>query len=73
MSECLYEELIVDDSSHDDTAALALKFDTQYPQREVRIVVIEKNVSKGGALRHGMLHGREKRMLMVDAGRHESV
>ncbi len=62
-----YEVLVVDDGSRDDTAALALKLGAQYTQSEVRVVVLEKNVGKGGAVRHGMLHGRGKRLLMVDA------
>ncbi|KAI1787026.1 glycosyltransferase family 2 protein [Ganoderma leucocontextum] len=62
-----YEVLVVDDGSRDGTADLALKLGAQYPQSEVRVVVLEKNVGKGGAVRHGMLHGRGKRLLMVDA------
>ena len=62
-----YEVLIVDDGSRDGTADLALKLGTKYPQSEVRVVVLEKNVGKGGAVRHGMLHGRGRRLLMVDA------
>nr|VWO97038.1 Glycosyltransferase [Ganoderma boninense] len=62
-----YEVLIVDDGSRDGTADLALKLGAQYSQSEVRVVVLEKNVGKGGAVRHGMLHGRGKRLLMVDA------
>ncbi len=62
-----YEVLVVDDGSRDGTADLALKLGTQYPQSDVRVVVLEKNVGKGGAVRHGMLHGRGRRLLMVDA------
>ena len=62
-----YEVLVVDDGSRDGTADLALKLGAQYPQSDVRVVVLEKNVGKGGAVRHGMLHGRGKRLLMVDA------
>ncbi|RPD52354.1 glycosyltransferase family 2 protein [Lentinus tigrinus ALCF2SS1-7] len=62
-----YEVLIVDDGSRDGTADLALKLGAQYPQSDVRVVVLEKNLGKGGAVRHGMLHGRGRRLLMVDA------
>ncbi|PIL27981.1 transporter [Ganoderma sinense ZZ0214-1] len=62
-----YEVLVVDDGSRDGTADLALKLGAQYPQSEVRVVVLEKNVGKGGAVRHGMLHGRGRWLLMVDA------
>ena len=62
-----YEVLVVDDGSRDGTADLALKLGAQYPQSDVRVVVLEKNVGKGGAVRHGMLHARGRRLLMVDA------
>ena len=56
-----------DDGSRDGTADLALKLGAQYPQSDVRVVVLEKNIGKGGAVRHGMLHARGRRLLMVDA------
>ena len=62
-----YEVLVVDDGSRDGTADLALKLSLGYERSDVRVVVLEKNVGKGGAVRHGMLHGRGKRLLMVDA------
>ena len=62
-----YEVLVVDDGSSDGTAELALKLGLEYPESEVRVVALEKNVGKGGAVRHGMLHGRGRRLLMVDA------
>ncbi|KAI0630440.1 Alg5-prov protein [Trametes polyzona] len=62
-----YEVLVVDDGSTDGTADLALKLALEYPTADVRVVVLEHNVGKGGAVRHGMLHGRGRRLLMVDA------
>ena len=62
-----YEILIVDDGSKDDTSALALKLARQYAQSDIRVITLEKNLGKGGAVRHGMLHGRGHRLLMVDA------
>ncbi|KAI0730411.1 glycosyltransferase family 2 protein [Earliella scabrosa] len=62
-----YEVLVVDDGSRDGTADLALKLGAQNPQADVRVVVLERNVGKGGAVRHGMLHARGRRLLMVDA------
>ncbi|KAF9233471.1 glycosyltransferase family 2 protein [Melanogaster broomeanus] len=56
-----------DDGSKDDTSALALKLAIQNPQSEIRVVTLEKNLGKGGAVRHGMLHARGHRLLMVDA------
>ena len=62
-----YELLIVDDGSKDDTAALALTLAAQNPTADIRVVQLEKNLGKGGAVRHGMLHARGHRLLMVDA------
>ena len=62
-----YELLIVDDGSKDDTSALALKLAQQHLESDIRVVTLEKNLGKGGAVRHGMLHARGRRLLMVDA------
>lgn len=62
-----YEVLIVDDGSKDDTSALALKLAQKYASSDIRVVTLEENLGKGGAVRHGMLHTRGHRLLMVDA------
>lgn len=62
-----YEILIVDDGSSDDTSELALQVAKGNEGKEIRVVTLHKNLGKGGAVRHGMLHGRGKRLLMVDA------
>ena len=62
-----YEILIVDDGSSDDTAAVSLSLARKYSGSDIRVVKLERNLGKGGAVRHGMLHGRGKRFLMVDA------
>ncbi|KAF9494881.1 glycosyltransferase family 2 protein [Pleurotus eryngii] len=66
-SKRTYEIVVVDDGSSDGTTALSLKLAGEYPGSDIRVVTLEKNLGKGGAVRHGMLHGRGKRLLMVDA------
>jgi len=61
------EILIVDDGSTDKTSELSLELATQYASSDIRVVTLRKNLGKGGAVRHGMLHGRGRRLLMVDA------
>jgi len=62
-----FEILIVNDGSHDGTSATALKLANKYPICDVKVVTLEKNVGKGGAVRHGMLYGGGERLLMADA------
>ncbi|KAI0091399.1 Alg5-prov protein [Irpex rosettiformis] len=62
-----HEVLIVDDGSRDDTSDLAMTFAKENPGHEIRVVTLHRNLGKGGAVRHGMMHGRGKRLLMVDA------
>lgn len=62
-----YEIVIVDDGSTDSTSALALQLAQKYKKSDIRVVKLEVNLGKGGAVRHGMLHSRGRRLLMVDA------
>ena len=67
VSKRSYEIIIVDDGSSDGTADFALKLASSYANSDIRVVSLVKNLGKGGAVRHGMLHGRGRRLLMVDA------
>lgn len=62
-----FEILIVDDGSSDDTSGASLKLASKYPTCDIRVVTLEHNLGKGGAVRHGMLFSSGERLLMVDA------
>lgn len=72
-----YEVLIVDDGSKDETVkeAIQLAFDHQDSIQktnrnvdgEIRVIRLGKNRGKGGAVRHGILFSRGKRILFADA------
>ena len=61
------EIIIVDDGSSDGTADVAISLAQKYASEDIRVVSLENNTGKGGAVRHGMLHSRGRRLLMVDA------
>jgi len=62
-----YEIIIVDDCSKDVTADAALRFAAKHPDVDLRVVSLERNRGKGGAVQHGVLHCRGERILMADA------
>ncbi|KAF9560097.1 glycosyltransferase family 2 protein [Agrocybe pediades] len=62
-----YEIVIVDDGSSDGTSATALKLAKKYSKSNIKVVTLEKNIGKGGAVRHGMLFSGGERLLMADA------
>jgi len=62
-----YEIIIIDDGSKDGTVALAITLAQKHSLSDIRVVKLDHNVGKGGAVRHGFLHARGERLLMVDA------
>lgn len=63
-----WELIVVDDGSRDGTAATARRFAAERGEgRRVRVVRLERNCGKGGAVRAGMLVARGRYMLMADA------
>lgn len=45
-----YEIILVDDGSRDDTIEVALNFSKTVPEVDMRILALEKNRGKGGAV-----------------------
>ena len=63
-----YEILIVDDGSRDRTVEVALSFSRKHALHDIlRVVKLEKNRGKGGAVTHGLRHVRGKYAVFADA------
>lgn len=66
-----FEVIIVDDGSTDSTVATALSFArsqlSSITASNMRVVKLLNNRGKGAAVKHGFLHARGERILMVDA------
>jgi dolichyl-phosphate beta-glucosyltransferase len=62
-----FELLFVDDGSRDGTAALVQRLVVQHGPERMRLLKLQANQGKGGAVQQGMLHARGELLLMVDA------
>ena len=63
-----YEILIVNDGSRDETVNVALNFARKKGLHDViRVVTLEKNRGKGGAVTHGLRHVRGEYAVFADA------
>ena len=62
-----YEIIVVDDGSNDKTTDVALDYVQKYGSDCVRVLTLEANRGKGGAVRLGMLSARGQLLLFADA------
>ncbi|KAJ8902298.1 hypothetical protein NDN08_006705 [Rhodosorus marinus] len=61
------EIVVVDDGSADTTADVVMSYVNKYPKSDIRLLRLQQNQGKGGAVRMGMLRARGELLLMVDA------
>ncbi|UJR09417.1 hypothetical protein I4U23_013658 [Adineta vaga] len=66
-SKFTYELIIVDDGSPDKTSEIALQYSAQYGTDIVRVLTLDVNRGKGGAVRMGVLSARGQWILFADA------
>ncbi|XP_064405059.1 dolichyl-phosphate beta-glucosyltransferase-like [Halichondria panicea] len=62
-----YEVVVVNDGSPDNTSQEAINFVQQYGCDKIRLLELDKNRGKGGAVRMGCLSVRGERVLFLDA------
>jgi dolichyl-phosphate beta-glucosyltransferase len=62
-----YEIIVVDDGSSDKTSQVALGYSDKYTTDKVRLMKLEKNRGKGGAVQLGVLASRGQLILFADA------
>ncbi|RIB28614.1 glycosyltransferase family 2 protein [Gigaspora rosea] len=62
-----YEIIVVDDGSTDGTSKTALKYGQTNSHVDLKVLTLEKNRNKGGAVTQGILSSRGKTILFADA------
>ncbi|CAI5716051.1 unnamed protein product [Peronospora destructor] len=62
-----YEIIVVDDSSVDKTGDVVLAQVQKYSVDRIRLLKLQKNHGKGGAIRKGVMRARGERVLFADA------
>lgn len=66
-SEWSWEVVVVDDGSKDETVKVVQQIATEQGTDQVRVLMLDDNCGKGGAIQKGMLRARGDRILMADA------
>lgn len=62
-----YELIVVSDGSEDDTVAVAQQYAEMFGSDRVRVLALESNRGKGGAVRLGVQSARGRLILFADA------
>lgn len=62
-----YEIIIVDDGSQDGTTICGLKYRKEFGDEKVRVITLDTNRGKGGAVREGVLAARGDYIIFADA------
>ncbi|CAG2117978.1 unnamed protein product [Medioppia subpectinata] len=62
-----YEIIVVDDGSDDRTSEVALDYCHRYGSEKIRVLTLEANRGKGGAVRLGVMSSRGRLVLFADA------
>ncbi|KJH53421.1 glycosyltransferase, group 2 family protein [Dictyocaulus viviparus] len=58
--------LVIDDGSTDGTADIAVEYGKKFDGK-LKVLKLERNLGKGGAVRHGVMHSSGKLILFADA------